>query len=105
VPLGLRLRIWGLGFTRVLVALPVLHLFAAEAVVLDQLLELGLGVARYRAVEPEQWLQRHPEAGSSWPSWPKASQNEHGAGRTRVLVALPVLHLLAAEAVVLAFRV
>jgi len=24
--------------------------------------------ARYRAVEPEQWLQRHPEAGSSWPS-------------------------------------
>ena len=29
---------------------------------------------RYRAVEPEQWLQRHPEAGSSWPSWSKASQ-------------------------------
>jgi hypothetical protein len=28
--------------------------------------------ARYRAVEPEQWLQRHPEAGSSWPSWPMA---------------------------------
>ena len=27
--------------------------------------------ARYRAVEPEQWLQRHPEAGSSWPSWPR----------------------------------
>jgi len=26
-----------------------------------------------RAVEPEQWLQCHPEAGSSWPSWPKAS--------------------------------
>ena len=23
--------------------------------------------ARYRAVEPEQWLQRHPEAGSSSP--------------------------------------
>ena len=23
---------------------------------------------------PEQWLQRHPEAGSSWPSWPEASQ-------------------------------
>jgi len=23
--------------------------------------------ARYRAVGPEQWLQRHPEAGSSWP--------------------------------------
>ena len=20
-----------------------------------------------------QWLQRHPEAGSSWPSWPEAS--------------------------------
>ena len=30
--------------------------------------------ARYRAVEPEQWLQRHSEAGSSWPSWPKASR-------------------------------
>ena len=29
--------------------------------------------ARYRAVEPEQWLQHHPEAGSSWPSWPQAS--------------------------------
>ena len=29
--------------------------------------------ARYRAVEPERWLQRHPEAGSSWPSWPEAS--------------------------------
>ena len=21
-------------------------------------------------MEPEQWLQRHPEAGSSWPCWP-----------------------------------
>jgi len=31
----------------------------------------------YREVEPEQWLQRHPEAGSSWPSWPKAS-HPHG---------------------------
>ena len=31
----------------------------------------------YRAVEPEQCLQRHPEAGSSWPSWPQAS---HGLG-------------------------
>ena len=29
--------------------------------------------ARYKAVEPEQRLQRHPEAGSSWPGWPKAS--------------------------------
>ena len=29
--------------------------------------------ARYRAVEQEQWLQRQPEAGSSWPSWPRAS--------------------------------
>jgi len=26
-----------------------------------------------RGVEPEQWLQRRPEAGSSLPSWPKAS--------------------------------
>ena len=23
--------------------------------------------ARYRAVEPEKWLQRHPAVGSSWP--------------------------------------
>ena len=30
--------------------------------------------ARYRAVETEQLPQRHPEAGSSWPSWPEASQ-------------------------------
>ena len=27
--------------------------------------------AQHRAVEPEQWLQRHPEAGSFWPSWPR----------------------------------
>ena len=33
--------------------------------------------ARYRAVEPAQWLNRHPEAGSSWPSWPKAFQEGH----------------------------
>ena len=25
-------------------------------------------------MEPEQWLQRHPKAGSSWPIWPKAAQ-------------------------------
>ena len=31
--------------------------------------------ARYRAVEPQQRLQRHPEAGSSWPSWPQASHH------------------------------
>ena len=24
-------------------------------------------------IEPEQWLQPLPEAGSSWPSWPQAS--------------------------------
>ena len=23
----------------------------------------------------EQWLQRHPEAGSSWPSWPRVSHS------------------------------
>ena len=32
--------------------------------------------ARYRAVEPEQWLQRNPEEGSSWPSWAKASHTK-----------------------------
>ena len=26
-------------------------------------------------MKQEQWLQRHPAAGSSLPSWPKASQN------------------------------
>ena len=31
--------------------------------------------ARYRAVGPEQWLQLHPEAGSSWPSWPEAAHS------------------------------
>ena len=25
-------------------------------------------------LDMKQWLQRHPEAGSSWPSWPRASQ-------------------------------
>ena len=34
--------------------------------------------ARYRAVAPEQWLQRQPEAGSSWPSWLKASHDVWG---------------------------
>ena len=34
----------------------------------------------------EQWLQRHPEAGSSWPSWPKASQPvSPEAGRYRAV--------------------
>ena len=32
--------------------------------------------SRDRAVEPEQWLQRHPEAGWSWPSWPEASWHQ-----------------------------
>jgi len=31
-------------------------------------------VPMYRAAEPGQWLQRHPEAGSSWPSWSQVSQ-------------------------------
>ena len=30
--------------------------------------------ARCSAVDPEQWLQRHAEAGSSWPSRAKALQ-------------------------------
>ena len=30
--------------------------------------------ARQRTTLYEQWLQRHPETGSSWPSWPKASR-------------------------------
>ena len=32
----------------------------------------GLGPASPGRARP-QWLQRHPEAGSSWPSWPKAT--------------------------------
>ena len=32
---------------------------------------------------PEQWLQRHPEAGLSWPSWPKISQLAQLAGTGR----------------------
>ena len=32
--------------------------------------DLNTSVLRYSAEEPGQWLQRHPEAGSSWPSWP-----------------------------------
>ena len=32
----------------------------------------------------EHWLQRHPEADSSWPGWPKASL---GGGGTWVSVA------------------
>ena len=31
-----------------------------------------------RVPDGEEWLQRHPEAGSSWPSWPKAS-HERGS--------------------------
>jgi len=38
------------------------------------------------AVEPEQWLQRHPEAGSSWPSWPEASYPFQAANYAHQLV-------------------
>ena len=41
--------------------------------------------ARYRAVEPEQRLQRHPEAGSSWPSWPQTSHREAHAHPRQML--------------------
>jgi len=34
------------------------------------------------AFSAEQWLQRHPEAGSSWPSWPKASRGGRERRRT-----------------------
>ena len=47
--------------------------------------------ARYRAVGPEQWLQRRLEAGSSWPSWPTASQSQH---HTRLLKNTPPTPLL-----------
>jgi hypothetical protein len=59
----------------------------ATAPVLDQ---LGQDKpARYREVEPEQeqWLQRHPEAGSSWPGWSKAA---HPFQAVDVLVRLSV---------------
>ena len=32
----------------------------------------------------EQWHQRHPEAGSSWPNWPKASQSDARVGNQDV---------------------
>jgi len=36
----------------------------------------------------EQWLQRHPEAGPSWPSWPRVSQPPCSAlSRARACVA------------------
>ena len=38
----------------------------------------GLG-CRFRV----QWLQRHPKAGSSWPSWPKALYRSYSRIRTR----------------------
>ena len=31
----------------------------------------------------EQWLQRHPEVGSSWPSWPEASHRLGGGFGSR----------------------
>ena len=34
---------------------------------------LGLMYSKRHLPGIEQWLQRHLEAGSSWPSWPKAS--------------------------------
>ena len=37
-------------------------------------------------MEPEQWLQRHPEAGLSWPSWPKASHGESDLGAAQSLL-------------------
>jgi len=41
------------------------------------------------AVEPEQWLQRHPKAGLSWPSWSQASNTTpRAAGVLEQRVAL-----------------
>ena len=41
--------------------------------------------ARYKAVELGQWLQRHPEAGSSVPSCPRASHRPVTIHRAREL--------------------
>ena len=39
-------------------------------------------------VESEQWRHRHPEAGSSWPSWPKVSPIFSRAGGAAVFTCL-----------------
>ena len=31
------------------------------------------GAAKRHLPDIEKWLQRHPEAGSAWPSWPMSS--------------------------------
>ena len=43
------------------------------AFVLASVFPHSISMMYSRAVTPEQWLQRHPEAGSSWPSWSQAS--------------------------------
>ena len=50
----------------------VLGVWCREGLSSDDLFEETS--AQKRAAAPDQWLQRHPEAGSSWPSWYKASQ-------------------------------
>ena len=44
-----------------------------------------------RTVEPEQWLQRHPEAGSSWPSWPRFSWKGAGFPSSGLRVEIAIL--------------
>ena len=47
---------------------------------------------RYRAVEPEQWLQRHPEAGSLWdarpPTPPDGEAGSYSGGCGRVVAQM-----------------
>ena len=43
------------------------------------------------AVEPEQSLQRHSEAGSTWPSWPRSSYLTLLQALAMQLGALPLL--------------
>ena len=43
----------------------------------------------FRSCGAEQWPQRHPEAGLSWPSWPKASQKLSGMRLLELNVPFP----------------
>ena len=51
------------------------HVWPAPRFVNQQVKFLFGGTSYHalRQLDQEQWLQRHPEAGSSWASWPKVS--------------------------------
>jgi len=57
---------------------------------------LYVNEAHYEALGQlgQEWLQRHPEAGSSWPSWLKASYSQPVRGQAGTVALVKKLCML-----------